>query len=731
MRPDYLVYRKATQVSGFGLLLQLGITLSLVIFGLVFQDSAMVFAALFAAIGLFVWVSLIIVFHQHGLERLESLEEDEAHQRTLGTESVFTAEAGDTSLAARRLRLMHKWAMPIVSIVMALLFALHGWSIMRFFEGTTRPDESATDFLLTPHRGWAIAICLSIALISFIFSRFVAGMSKVPAWQNLRGGAGSMVGNSVVTLALAIGLIFRFFENDRVIEIIARAMPFLLFILSLEIGLNFILNLYRPRIAGEVPRPAFDSRILSLLTSPDSIVRTVNEAVNYQFGFDIASSWGYQLLLRSLGWLLLIGVGSLVLLNTMVIVEPHQQGVRLRAGHIVGDRVYESGIMWKLPWPFETAELYDVGRVRQMSLTGRQIRVPDVNIWSNELRTDVPLEPFIVSSPPVVSEVSGGADRLVVPAAMEGAIDPALQPDPSVPKELVDTSRSGLALVTAEVVMQYRIRSDNAGLIDYLQFAPDSLQRRQQLNQRDRAIKALALREVAQYLMKRSIDDVLSTGRISVSTELRQRVQTALDDKKAGVQVVSIDLLTVRPGSATEDAYKADEFEDITFAIQERLRRVAEAEQAISASLTAQAGEIELADQLIREITLYRELERSQGSSAEATIEQRTKVEELFSKARGAAAQMLAQAEAERWKAQMGARGQSHRVAGEVKPYLAAPELYRQRRMMDVLTRVLMKKRKYFLGLEGDRVEIDFDVTQLSDMFNFAEFMGDDEESGQ
>ena len=55
----------------------------------------------------------------------------------------------------------------------------------------------------------------------------------------------------------------------------------------------------RPRRVGEFPRASFDSSSLSLLAQPGSVVRSINEAVNYQFGFDITSSWGYQLLLRS------------------------------------------------------------------------------------------------------------------------------------------------------------------------------------------------------------------------------------------------------------------------------------------------------------------------------------------------------------------------------------------------------------------------------------------------
>ena len=102
-----------------------------------------------------------------------------------------------------------------------------------------------------------------------------------------------------------------------------------------------------------MPRPAFYSRILSLFAAPDSIVRSINEAVNYQFGFDITSSWGYQLLLRSAVWLLVFAVASLVGLSAIVVVEPGHQAVRLRGGAVVGS-VHEGSLFLKWPWPFET-----------------------------------------------------------------------------------------------------------------------------------------------------------------------------------------------------------------------------------------------------------------------------------------------------------------------------------------------------------------------------------------
>jgi hypothetical protein len=182
-----------------------------------------------------------------------------------------------------------------------------------------------------------------------------------------------MVGNALVLLAIAVGLIFMYFDNDAVMEIVAEATCWFMFVIAGETFLNFILNLYRPRRPGEVPRPAFDSRLLSLLSAPDSIVRSINEAINYQFGFDITSSWGYRLLVRAAWRLALLAALILVLLNCVVIVEPHQQGVVLQGGEVV--RIEGPGPMFKWPWPVQSAEVYDVTRARRLPLTV-QLREP-------------------------------------------------------------------------------------------------------------------------------------------------------------------------------------------------------------------------------------------------------------------------------------------------------------------------------------------------------------------
>ena len=405
MRVDHFAYQQATRVAGFGLLFQLGIGLTLLLYGLIGRDTTMTIGSLYVLTGILVWVSLIVVFYQHRLERLEVLEESELRDARPEA-SIFNDSRAETGLAARRLQQMYKWLLPISSLLVSALLITLSVITFLWFGRLDEPESlitASSEFRVGTAAGWQIAICLGFAVIAFILSRFVAGMAKQPEWQNLRGGAGYMVGNALICLAIAVGIVFTLFEKTGVMELVAQGILVFMLAVAGEILLNFILNLYRPRRSGEVPRPAFDSRVMSLLAAPDSIVRSINEAVNYQFGFDITSSWGYQLLLRSIAWLMVFAVVALLLLSTIVVVEPNQQAVRMRFGKVVGD-VRQGEVVMKLPWPFETVETYDVGRLRTLPLGVTERSYNDINLWTTE-STVTDRKAFLVAAPEVSERV--------------------------------------------------------------------------------------------------------------------------------------------------------------------------------------------------------------------------------------------------------------------------------------------------------------------------------------
>lgn len=730
MRIDHIAYQRATRVAVFGLTLQAAIGLLLLVFGIVAGDTTILFASGYALVGVPVWLCLVILFHQHRLERLEALESDELQaQRLAGHGSAFETEVTEFRVASRRLEQMYKWMSPIFSwaIIVALTVVAGRWLWLMSIHQSPG-YEGNFDFTIADarFRGWTLAICLGVAAVSFIFSRFVAGMARQPAWQNLRGGAGYMVGNAVVMLATAAGFIFTYFENTVVLSWIARGVLYFMLVFAAETILNFLLNLYRPRRVGEVPRPAFDSRLLSLLSAPDSIVRSINEAINYQFGFDITSSWGYQLLLRVAWKLVALAVLVLVVLNSLVIVEPHQQAVRTRGGEIVGDESYGPGLMVKWPWPFESAEVYDVTRIRALQLTPplrepAAFRVEPV-LWTTQIDPNLGIEPFIVSTSSHRSERPAASGAAQTPVEPPTAIETTEPDEPTQAEEAAEqVVREGFALIEADFVLHYRIRPDG-GLLKFLNFSSEAVARRQPLQMRERALKAIALREITQYLAQQDLDRIVSEDRARMSEDLRRRVQAAFDrpDVDAGVEVVAVLNPWIRPAG---DAAKT--FEVLSYNLVGSEKKRAEASrQAASIYTTRVGGE----DNLRRLEAMIAEIEgmRQLNAPAEQVAAREAALADAMIASGGEVSRVVLQARSDLWVKALLDDARVQRFRGRLAPYSANPRIYREFLTMDTLKYVLQSPRKYILGIDPSKFNIDVSILQEDAAMSFLESISQD-----
>ena len=741
MRHDHFAYQQATRVAGIGILLQAAMALGVFLFGRIGQDTTLVFGAVFVAIGILPWIALTVVFHQHRLERLEVLENDEIAAIRGDARSVFEGDREQSTAAAIRLRLMHQWLMPIVSLSYAALLALAAWWSLNWMAQLDDTAGNATTFRIGSALGWQVAACAGLSLIAFIFSRFVAGMSTQGAWQNLRGGAGVMVGNALVLLAIAVGVVFQVFQKTGVLEGVARGIGIFMILVASETALNLVLNLYRPRRPGETPRPAFDSKVLGLLAAPDSLVRTINEAVNYQFGFDITSSWGYQLMLRSVAWLAGLAAVVLVLLSTIVVVQPGEQAVRLRGGRVVGTPV-QGALMWKLPWPFETVERFSTSRIRSLVVGPKPFDTSSVNFWPvDNAAATADRQPFIVLASSLAAQASAdlgpgtfaaqAASPSGAPMASAAGGSVALASQPSGPDATADDALAGrvssrFALVDADVLVNYRIKAD--GLLDFLTFSNDTRTRRSPLDMRERVLKAVAMRETSQFLSTQTIDQVLSPQGDSMVRQLRERIQAAYDRLESGVEVVSVLIPTLRPPAG--DA--AGMFEELSIDTQNARQLVQEAQRLASTSMAMMVGSVDAADRAAAAINRLRQLERELGRDAPAVLEQRALVESVLLESRAAAASVISAARAKRWKLLMDARGNAAKVLGQAPAFRAAPDLYRERAIMMVLGRELAKARnKYILGVDAARAGFDMEMVQPESGLNLADYLDKTKEEGK
>ncbi len=735
MRIDHHAYQRATGVAASGLFAQLAIALLLLVFGKTTSSSSLVIASAWAFSGAIVWVGLVATFYQHRLERLESLELDstagalDANGTRLDSEGrLFTAD--EARVARKRLALMHSVLMPVLSVVQALTLIGLAWSVIWWFDHEGDAKSDVGDFQVGTALGWQLAVVFGIALLSFIFSRFLAGMAVQRAWSNLRGGAAVMVGNALVTLALGIGTVVEMLKDstkdagksDAVMRGIAIGIAIFMFAVAAETLLNFLLNLYRPRRAGETPRPAFDSRLLSLLAAPDSIVRSINEAVNYQFGFDITSSWGYQLLLRNVIRLSTVCVVMLLALTTLVVVQPQEQGLRLRFGAIDGE-VYQGAPMFKLPWPIDTAVVSDVNRVRELPLgLIKPFSNQDVIVWGEE-SVDImqAANIFLVAAGGRAQEVMG-ADRLANGLANELSGSARVGREDALTAQATDQ----FAVVEADIILQYRVRDHE--FEKYLEFSNDSRARRSTLDMRERALRAIALREVTSALSNRSLEEVLSPPvEAPLVDALAKGIQAAFDRAECGVEVVGLSIPRLRPPG--KDGGK---FEELSIARQNGRRQLEDAQSTVNSTMSLLMGDVARADEVYAGIIDLLQLEadaRNAPTEQQAALQLkadtlRARLEQLMLESRGQTASVISNARALRWNALLDAQAVAAEVTGQASAWNTNPELYRTRRTMDVIAQALSAVRvKYMLLPDPSRVRLDIDLQESTTGLNLGDYL--------
>ena len=121
-------------------------------------------------------------------------------------------------------------------------------------------------------------LSVGIAFMAFAVGRYVSGMTSVKEWKLLRGGASYLMGNFLMAVLTVIGtIVVLFSKKPDFMGTLAVVFPAITFLVGLEFLVTFLLGAYRPRKKGEIGRPAFDSRVLGMLTAPKSLGSIISE----------------------------------------------------------------------------------------------------------------------------------------------------------------------------------------------------------------------------------------------------------------------------------------------------------------------------------------------------------------------------------------------------------------------------------------------------------------------
>lgn len=682
MNADFLSHKRATSVSLLGMVVQIVLAVTTLVYATYARDHAGFTIALYILLGVPAWLALAILYDAHRRERIEEME-----ARTLDegvpSGSVFKDSGDELRVAARRLRLVHRVFIPAVSLLIAAGLIGVGW--WRFSSGSGR--VSIDNFHAVGNHGWPIGIGVSLAVVAFMLARYVSGMAMQKVWANLRGGAAATVGSALFGLALAIAHFIDIPGPDAPVRYLQVAVPLVMMGLGFEICLNFLVDIYRPRKAGEAPRPAFDSRVLGFVAAPDYVAKSIGEAINYQFGFDVSSSWFYRLLSRWVVALVAVGLIVMWLTTSLAVVQPHQRAMVLRFGSVVR-RDVPPGMHLKMPWPIDTVHVPEFGA-----------RDPKTNVYRTLSRTATGIREIqLGSSPPnETGPILWTNEHAIKEAYM------LIQPP---------TGEQGagkdLSLVALELPLHYVVTD----VLLYDELGPPE--------QRDDLLRAVAQREATIYLSSVPEDQILAGRRSDIAGELRQRIEAAFaglnvgpdgTPRGAGVEVLFVGVAGVHPPKEVAPNF---EFVIQAEAKQEGLVQSAEAE-AIG-TLTRVVGDASRAKDIIRELDALEAVKNQQSAAAEsdrasfdeAIALQEVKIEQLLAEASGTAGAQILAAKADRWARHMGERARATRYAGELATFQASPEIHRASLYLGAVAESIGNARLYIVpGGVPVRVQLD------------------------
>lgn len=517
--------KRAEQISIAGLILTI-ITAGILLALFKANNSPATLAAFwFTLAGVNVWLISFIELYQQRLaiQQREELEEFEKQRlaRPGGSESVFVQRLDEELSMEKRLKFIKKWLVPVFTILTAAILVLFaGLLIPSWWAMTWFTDALAKR---TVNELMSLATVSGIAFIFFALSRYCLGLSKIANWRIIRAGANYSMGVTLVSIGLAIDFALINFEIYQFDKILARIIPIVMLVLASELLINFILDIYRPRLPGEEYRPIYESRLLGLFCEPEGLMQSIAQAIDYQFGFKVSETWFYQFTQQTIAPLTLFGIAVLYIMSTMVFVRPGYEAIVLRFGR-KPDKVLKEGLHFKLPWPIDKAYVYPVSEVKQLSLG-----FSGESDWFKEEQ-----KPILWR----VKHVSDQEFQLLVASKSQSVEATANNKGERL---------SPVSILAAVLVIQYNIKQDYKSLLDYVgnYIEPESI------------LEAVAYREWTRHMASVDPMQVMTKDRSLLTEKLQQKIQEELDRNNTGINIIKIALIGIHPPIEVADAFEA------------------------------------------------------------------------------------------------------------------------------------------------------------------------------
>ncbi|MBN1456537.1 MAG: hypothetical protein JW912_01645 [Sedimentisphaerales bacterium] len=594
-----------------------------------------------------IWFVLAVQFHQMSLAEQEKLDIDQL-SRTKASDTIFQGSAERSELfavASKRLALIEKWFVPIFASLIA------GYEIFIGFYLFNRVSDKLAE---PPKYAQLSAVFMVIiAFISFLISRYATGMSAQLKWKALRAGGSGLLATAIFSFAAAISLALAQFKIIAVVNVLAWVVPVVLIVIGIETGLNIILDIYRPRIAGQYSRSAFDSRLLGIFNEPGGIFHTFASTIDYQFGFQVSQTWFYKLLEKAIIPLFLFLVLTLYLLSCFVVLRPGEEAVIEHFGSF--DKIVGPGYTFKLPWPFDMAYKYPTSEVRRIDIGFLE---------SEEAREKNKDNPMLWGEQHYEEEYN-----LLVATESDGSLGEGAIP---------------VSIVRAAVPIHYKVKDLKQYLYNH--------------NDTENMLKAICYRELVRFTASSKVEasdnedssveseSLLGGGRGKAAEVLINRIQAAADKEELGVDVVFLGLQGVHPPPEV-----AEDYQKVVGSVQKRQAEILTALAERNSILATLGGSVREANELYKLAHRYQEAKES-GKDVEELTEL---VQNAFNDSRGEIFKILSESQSYAFERAKKSEADGKRFNDQVLAYRASPKIYKRLKRLEMLEEALENVRKY------------------------------------
>lgn len=460
----------------------------------------------------------------HLRERLVVSIEEEAIGAAAGKRGpsarLFEESTGDSFSARTRLRQMEHWFLPTASLLCAFYFL--SIPIVKFADIIPMLEMVSDGRPLVAALG-----IVAIAFILFILGKYSSGLASAPEWGLLESGGLLSIFCAISSLAVSCGLVMVHMGLPKVEMSVSYLVLTAAGVLGIELLVNFVLHLYRPKLPSAEYHPPYASRLLRVFARPIGVSKTVAQALDYQFGFKISETWFYRFIEKAIAPLILFWAIAFYGLTCIVVISPEQQAIVERFG-IPDDSLLQPGLHFKLPLPIEKVFKYPVKRVMRLTIgvSEEDLEQEDIYLWT---------------------AAHGHSNNLIV-ASSE-----------TVSREEEDLGFVPVNLLNTSVDIHYCI--SDLPTFHYKQVDPV------------RILESIVSGEVMRFVVSVDLFDIMGPGRLRASKHLTSRIRDACRDAELGLEIVYVGLENVHPPVEVADA-----FEDVVGAIEEQHAAVFAAE---------------------------------------------------------------------------------------------------------------------------------------------------------